>query len=126
MQKFAFGSTMPPSLRGGAALNEERRREPRIPFIASAQVQDESSGSRLPSRISDISLHGCYVDIIHPFPDGTSVQIKIFTETHEFEAPATVVYNHPHLGMGLLFRQVNPESMAVLSSWLPEAARSAP
>jgi hypothetical protein len=112
---------MPPRPGGGTALSEERRREPRFPFIASAQVTDEAIGSQLPSRISDLSLHGCYVDIINPFPNGTSVQIKIFTETHEFEAPATVVYNHPHLGMGLLFRQVNPESMAVLNSWLPAA-----
>ena len=106
-------------------MTEERRCEPRFPFIASAQVEDESSGSRLPSRISDISLHGCYVDIINPFPNGTPVRVKIFTETHEFEAPAKVVYNHPHLGMGLLFRQIDPKSMAVLNSWLPAAAESA-
>jgi PilZ domain-containing protein len=117
---------MPQRPRGGTPLSEERRREPRFPFIAAAHVQDEANGSRLPSRISDLSLHGCYVDIINPFPNGTSVQIKIFTETHEFEAPATVVYNHPHLGMGLLFRQVNAESMAVLNSWLPEAAATSP
>ena len=117
---------MPRRPPGRNPLNEDRRREPRFPFIASAQVQDESTGSRLPSRISDISLHGCYVDIVNPFPDGTAVKVKIFTETHEFEAPATVVYNHPHLGMGLLFRQVNPESLAVLNTWLPAAAESAP
>jgi hypothetical protein len=104
-------------------MDQERRRTPRFPFIASAEVQDEVSGSRLPSRISDISAEGCYVDTINPFPNGTPVRVKIFTETHKFEAPATVAYAHTHLGMGLSFREVMPDSLAVLQSWLPTRAQ---
>jgi hypothetical protein len=103
-------------------MEQERRRTPRFAFIASAEVQDEGSGSRLPSRISDISHLGCYVDTINPFPDGTPVRVKIFTETHHFEAPATVAYSHTHLGMGLTFGDVNPDSLAVLQNWLPSEA----
>jgi hypothetical protein len=45
--------------------------------------------------------------------------VKIFTETHSFEAPATVVFSHTHLGMGLRFREVQPNSQEVLQNWLP-------
>jgi len=38
--------------------------------------------------------------------DGTPVRVRILTETQVFEAPATVVYSHSHLGMGLNFRDV--------------------
>jgi len=103
-------------------MEQERRSAPRFAFIASAEVQDESNGSRLPSRISDLSLSGCYVDIINPFPDGTSVRVKIYTTTQNFEASATVAYAHAHLGMGLSFRNVNPDSLAVLQNWLPAEA----
>jgi PilZ domain len=71
------------------------------------------------ARISDLSVSGCYVDTINPLPGGTPVQVEILAETHVFEAPATVVYSHAHLGMGLIFREVLPSSQNVLQNWLP-------
>jgi len=103
-------------------MEPEQRREPRYPFIACAEVLEEGSGARMNTRISDLSLGGCYVDTINPLPDGTSVQVKIFTETHSFEAPATVVYSHLHLGMGMKFLEMRANSQQVLRLWLPEAA----
>src|ERR1700741_400118 len=103
-------------------MDHDRRRSPRFPFIASAEVLSESAGSRLAARISDISATGCYVDTINPLVDGTAVRLKILTETHVFEAPATVVYSHAHLGMGLIFGEVLPNSQDVLQSWLPLAS----
>ena len=100
-------------------MGTERRRAERHPFIASAEVEDIAVGSRLPSRISDLSTGGCYVDTVNPFPNGTQVRVKIFTATQQFESPATVVYSHQHLGMGLNFREPAPEHQAVLQSWLP-------
>jgi hypothetical protein len=106
-------------------MDETPRREPRYPFIASAELLQEDSGARMKSRISDLSLNGCYVDTVNPLPDGTLVHLRIFTETHSFEAPATVVYSHAFLGMGMKFREVPPKSEEVLRLWLPEAAQQA-
>lgn len=106
-------------------MEQKQRREPRYPFIASAELLEENSGSRMSSRISDLSLNGCYVDTINPLPDGTLVHLRIFTETHSFEAPATVVYSVAHLGMGMKFREVQPQYEEVLRLWLPEAADQA-
>ena len=100
-------------------MEQERRRGPRFPSIASAEVLAESTGTRMNSRISDLSASGCYVDTINPLPDGTLVRVRIFTETQSFEAPARVVYSHTHLGMGLVFREVQPNSQDVLQNWLP-------
>jgi hypothetical protein len=105
----------------GQIVEHERRRAPRFPFIASAEVLAEDTGSRMSTRISDLSTSGCYVDTINPLPDGTLVQVKIFTETQKFEAPATVVFSHTHLGMGLAFREVQPSSQDVLQNWLAAA-----
>jgi hypothetical protein len=106
-------------------MDETPRREPRYAFIASAELLEEDSGARMNSRISDLSLNGCYVDTVNPLPDGTLVHLRIFTETHSFEAPATVVYSHAFLGMGMKFREVPPQSGEVLRLWLPEAAEQA-
>lgn len=106
-------------------MEQEQRREPRYPFIASAELFEENSRSRMSTRISDLSLGGCYVDTINPLPDGTPVRLKIFTETHSFEARATVVYSHPHLGMGMRFGEVQAQHEEILKLWLPVAAEEA-
>ena len=102
-------------------MEQERRRCPRCLFIACAEIHEESSGSRLSARVSDISVLGCYVDTINPLPGGTPVRVKIFNETQSFEAAATVAYSFTHLGMGLSFGEVPPISRDVLQAWLPAA-----
>jgi hypothetical protein len=73
----------------------------------------------LTACISDISANSCYLDTINPFMDGTAVHLKILTETHVFEAPATVVYSPTDLGMGLMFGHLLPKSQDVPQNWLP-------
>jgi hypothetical protein len=102
-------------------MDPERRRAPRFPFIAHAEVLAEGAGTRLSARISDISVTGCYVDTINPLVNGTAVRLKILTESHTFEAPATVVYSVSHLGMGLRFGEVQQNALDVLQNWLPAA-----
>jgi hypothetical protein len=102
-------------------MEQERRRSPRFPFIASAEVHEESNGSQLSARISDLSATGCYVDTINPLPGGTAVRVKILNDAQSFEASATVAYSVVHLGMGLSFGEVPPGSRDVLQSWLHAA-----
>ena len=106
----------------GIVMEQERRRSPRFPFIASAEVLTESAGTRLAARISDLSAAGCYVDTINPLMDGAAVRLKIVTEACVFEAHATVIYSHAHLGMGLVFGEVLGNSQNVLQNWLPVAS----
>lgn len=100
-------------------MEQERRRSPRFPFIASAEVHEENNGSRLDARVSDISATGCYVDTINPLPSGTAVRVRILSEARSFEASAKVAYSVVHLGMGLSFSEVAPSSRDVLREWLP-------
>lgn len=100
-------------------MEQERRRSPRFPFIADAEVHAENNGSQLSARISDISATGCYVDTINPLPGGTAVHVKIINEAKAFEASAIVAYSLTNLGMGLSFGEVPPSSRDVLREWLP-------
>jgi hypothetical protein len=73
------------------------------------------------ARVTEISLYGCYLDMINPPPVGTSVFVKVFTETAFFETAANVVYSHPNLGIGVTFRNVSPDFLPILRKWLLEA-----
>jgi len=104
-------------------LGAERRRVPRLPFVASAEVVDHNSKVRMSVRVSELSLYGCYVDTINPLPKGASVFIKIFTAADFIEANAMVAYVHPNLGMGISFFNVDPHFLPILQVWLTRAMR---
>ncbi|HXM93767.1 MAG TPA: PilZ domain-containing protein [Candidatus Dormibacteraeota bacterium] len=105
-------------------MGPERRRTARYPFVASAEVVHEKSGIKIQTQVSDLTVYGCYMDMINPLPKGTSVIVKIFTDTDFFEAYGTVVYSHPNLGIGVTFRDVNPFYSTMLKKWLLAAMQA--
>ena len=102
-------------------MQRDRRREPRHPFVATAEIVDEKESVRTTKRVSDLSLHGCYVEMMNPFPQGTNVLMEIYTETEFLETHATVVYFEPKQGMGLTFTEMPACFATVLSKWLERA-----
>jgi len=100
----------------------EKRRNPRFPFVAVANVTEKESGGELVTQVSEISMNGCYVDEQHPLPSGTRVTVKIIAKSEVFEATAKVLYAHANLGMGLAFEDVSIRSGAVLREWLAAKA----
>jgi len=48
----------------------EHRLAPRLPFLTEAEVMEPTTGTWLKTRLSDLSLSGCYVDTLHPLPVG--------------------------------------------------------
>lgn len=103
-------------------MDSERRRGPRLPFIASAEVVDAQSGTKMNVRVSELSLHGCYLDTINSLPIGSRITLRIVTDTETFEAPAAVIYAQPNFGMGVAFVEMKRESLAILQKWLAATA----
>jgi len=109
-----------PAAAMSSPQNSERRGAPRHPFIASAEETDLASGTRLSARVSELSLKGCYLDTLNPFPKGTQIRLVIFHGGVTFTAHATVIYPQPNMGMGVVFSSVEPEQLEVLRKWLSE------
>ena len=114
-------SSKPTDGRQSALQNSERREVPRYPFVASAEEIDINTGAKLSARVSELSLKGCYLDTLNPFPQGTQIRLVIFHGDSKFTALATVMYSQPNMGMGVLFKAVEPEQLEVLQSWLEES-----
>lgn len=103
----------------------EKRRTPRYPFIAVAEITDAASGAQLNSQVAELSLNGCYVDMLNTLPVTAKVTVKIFADSECFEATAIVIYAHPGLGMGLAFQDASLKSGILLRQWLQKASASA-
>ena len=104
-------------------MRKEQRRTPRYPFIASAELIEQKTDVRIATRVSELSLHGCYLDMMNPFPQDTLVLVKIFAGEDFFQAKAKIVYVQPNLGAGVSFLEVEPQPLAVLQSWLDTALK---
>jgi hypothetical protein len=102
-------------------MSVERRRASRIPFAAAAEIIDGSDNTRSASQVSDLSVHGCFVQLPNPFPEGTPVTVEIYKDEDFLETPATVVYYMPKRGMGLTFNGMEPQFASVLKKWLAQS-----
>jgi hypothetical protein len=99
-------------------MEQDRRRSPRYPFVGSIEMREGTSEDKRTARVKELSLNGCYVDTESLYPVGTSLAIKLFTETEFFEAQASVIYSQENRGMGLMFRETKPYYLMVLRKWL--------
>jgi len=99
-------------------LSLERRCTPRIPFVATAEIIDEAENTRSTSQLSDLSLHGCFVQLPNPLPEGTPVTIEIYKDEDFVETSATFAFLMPKRGMGLSFTGMEPQFACVLKKWL--------
>jgi hypothetical protein len=101
-------------------MSVERRRSTRIAFAASAEITDDAENARSASQVSHLSLHGCFVQLPNPFPEGTAVTIEIYRDEDFVESPATVAFFQPQRGMGLTFNGMEPQFASILKKWIPQ------
>lgn len=102
---------------------QEKRRTPRIPFVAVAELAEMESGASLTGQVSELSAYGCYVEILNTLPIDTTVTIKIFADAECFEAKAKVIYAHPNFGVGLVFQELSLQNENLLRQWLLKATQ---
>jgi hypothetical protein len=102
-------------------MEQERRRTPRYPFTGSVEMRQPASEDKITAKVRELSLNGCYVETVSPYPVGTPLGVKVFTPTEFFEAQASVIFVDENQGMGLMFRETRPYFIAVLRKWLLSA-----
>ena len=97
------------------------RRGFRCLFDATAEIAPENSPSAtVVARITELSLNGCYIQILAPFAVETLILVKIFHADEYFEAKGTVLYVAAS-GMGVAFRDIKPYCQRTLKRWILSA-----
>ena len=99
----------------------DRRTHPRYAFNAAVEVVAAEPGTRINTRVRDLSQQGCYVDTDSPLTLGTATHVRITKGAKSFEAHARVVYNQPGKGMGLMFASIESEHLGTLDVWIAES-----
>ena len=100
----------------------ERRKTPRFKVSVPVDIHTETSAAPLHCATSDLSLGGCYIESMYPFPAGTSLELKLEAGgTHIISA--NVVTCDPQFGNGIQFLRMLPEDRVALSNFLDAAAK---
>lgn len=87
---------------------KERRRSPRLQCSGSAEFRPEGSDIRMWGTLTDVSFHGCYVEMNNTFPVGTRVSLTVDALGIRARVQATVRVSYPFLGMGMCFSEIEP------------------
>ncbi|MGH9640848.1 MAG: PilZ domain-containing protein [Terriglobales bacterium] len=95
----------------------DRRKHPRFKVSVSVEINVEGDHTPIRWVTSDISLDGCYVESMFPFPVGTSLELKLQLET-TLVILAKVVTSYPQVGNGIRFVRILPEDLDELRSFL--------
>jgi hypothetical protein len=103
-------------------MDNDRRRAERYFFSAQAEVTESGTALRIHSRVSELSQHGCYLDMMNPFPANTTVKLKITAGDETFSADTRVVHATANIGSGIEFLEASTQDRALLDRWLRQAA----
>lgn len=99
---------------------QDRRRYPRYRCPGEVEAVDLATNTKARGMVSDISLGGCYMDVVSPLASGTEVQIRVKTSGVVIETRGIVRASHPSMGMGLEFTEMSPENRARLDTLLAQ------
>jgi hypothetical protein len=115
------GGGRPPS--SANAINwKERRSSPRIRCSGSVEFCADGTGVRMWGTLTDISLHGCYVEMSNTYPVDTKANLVLKSFGIRIEVTGVVRTSYPFLGMGICFSKIDPDAQHHLTQLIDALA----
>ena len=96
----------------------ERRKTPRLRCSGSLELRAEGTDVRIWGTLTDVGLHGCYVEMNTTFPIGTKVDLVLKSMSIRVETAGIIRATYPFLGMGMSFANTKPEQQQHLQQLL--------
>ncbi len=85
----------------------DRRQSPRLRCSGSVEFRIQGSDVRMWGTLTDVSLHGCYVEMNATFPVDTKVDLVLKSFGIRIHTAGTVRATYPSLGMGICFADID-------------------
>ena len=100
-----------------------RRDHTRVKVSVPVEIKTEDSTSPIRGATADLSLTGCYIETIFPFPVGTHLDLQLSIENVVLLVAATVVTRDPQVGNGIRFSRMLTEDRKALEAFLEAAQK---
>jgi len=100
----------------------ERRAAPRYPCRGSISIEQPEGSGRISAAVTDISMSGCYIELMQTFPVGTKLSSLLNAESISIRFTAEVRTSHPGVGMGMKFEELSERDHAALERLIAKLA----
>jgi Tfp pilus assembly protein PilZ len=84
------------------------RQSPRVRCSGSVEFRVQGNNATLWGTVTDISLHGCYLDTKNTFSIGTDIFLVLKSFGIRIQSTGTVRTSYPSSGMGVAFTDIEP------------------
>lgn len=122
----AFSPDPSPNNFDRTGRQRERRRFSRYSCRIEAQITTQGAyeSTVLRGTIVDISLSGCYIEMLAPLPEDSTVELSFRAGTAALRLSGTVCSSQDGFGMGIAFTRMSPDHFEKLRQLAPQAANS--
>jgi c-di-GMP-binding flagellar brake protein YcgR len=100
----------------------ERRAAPRYPCRGSISMRQLEGTGSISASVTDISLSGCYIELMQTFPVGNKLSSLLNVESISIRFTAEVRTAHPGVGMGLKFEEISEADQTALKRLIAKLA----
>ena len=102
----------------------ERRGYARFKVKVPVELHFEDNDTPFRCSTSDLSLRGCYIETMYPFPVGTSLELKLQANS-TLLVLGTIVTSDPQVGNGIKFTKMLPKDEEELRAFLEATKKEA-
>jgi len=100
-----------------------RREYQRVRMSVPVEIYTDAADNPIRCATADLSLGGCYIETIFPFPIGTNLDLQLSLESIVLIA-AIVVTCDPQVGNGIRFMRMLPEDREALEAFVQTAQQA--
>jgi len=101
-----------------AEPRRERRRHLRTRVAVEVRLQPDKQATPIKAQTSDVSLGGCYVEMMFTLEVGTKVRLTLFVSDGKVNIDGVVATRDLQVGNGIRFTDMAPEDNARLRHFL--------
>jgi hypothetical protein len=103
----------------------DRRAKPRRMCKGSSSIRQSKTRFPLGASVTDISMSGCYVELMNTLPIGTKVTLTLRVVDLTVNCAAEVRTSHPGVGMGMEFEPMSTADRSALEKAIARLSSSA-
>ena len=115
-----------PAPATAGAPQAERRSFSRYKCSGGVQLRKEATDLPTWAKLADISLGGCYAELLSPLPLQTLVEFAIHADDLEIRGRGVVRTAHPSVGNGISFTQMKADDWRRLNQLIARLASPTP
>jgi hypothetical protein len=96
----------------------DRRTEQRQGTALNVEIREDGAPAPVWATTEDISIGGCFVQMLAPFKAGTALQVHVWIGSEKIWSRAVVRTSEPGVGFGLEFTYMPDPDLRILKTYL--------